>query len=84
MPLNNGKRPPVCVNHPEDEMALLQSTKVEQTLHVLLLAEQDNKKPMTYNAIPEATAIDLYACKQCGYCETYLAEHELLQIQNLD
>lgn len=81
MPLNNGKQTPVCINHPDEEMVLIQSTKVEQTLHILLMGTQSNDNPITYDGIPEATAMNLYACKQCGYCEKYLAEHELQQIQ---
>lgn len=72
MPWKDGKV--FCLNHPELEM-IPQNEGNERTFHVIRLAtlsrhgriEMENK----------STGFDVYSCRECGYCETYLTAAEL-------
>ena len=81
MPLNNGKHPPVCINHPGEKMAVMKSNKTPSAVHGLMLINQKGGDPTQYEMASEVTGTNIYACKQCGYCEIYLVDAELKQIQ---
>jgi heterodisulfide reductase subunit A-like polyferredoxin len=76
MPRKDGKV--FCLNHPEAEM-VVQNEGNERSFHVVRMAtlsrwgkiELENK----------STGLDVYSCRECGYCEIYLtvAELELLR-----
>ena len=72
MPLKNGK--PHCVNHLEDEMVLLNQKNPK--LHTTVVLSELDDKGM-YTVTNYCTGMNFYACKICGYCESYLVPNEL-------
>jgi len=78
------KLPPVCINHPEEQMILLKGVQKASTTQVLLLAKASGEDPIKYSLEGEATGVYVYACRLCGYCETYLTSQEREQLLNLE
>lgn len=76
MPLKNDK--PFCINHPDEKMSLVQSDKVKGAYHGLLFIKPViTDGNVQYSAISEVTPVKLFACKICGYSESYLVNPEL-------
>ena len=85
MPLKQNKQfPPVCINHPDKKMTILESKRNQLYLHILPIVQQMEKPNITYQSAGEATGVKVYACQICGYCEIYLSKDELEQHQSLD
>jgi len=75
MPLKNNHR--YCLNHPDVELTIIQ---LPDQVHMMPLAviNQDG-----YAAISQATGLNAYSCKICGYVEFYLIESELASLKGL-
>jgi len=84
MPMKDNKLPPVCINHPEKRMMLLGGEKTSTSTHVFLLAKSSGDDPIKYSLAGEATAVSVYSCPLCGYCESYLTPYELKQRLDLE
>jgi len=77
MPLRNDRR--VCLNHPEEDLVPLQETG---TFHIVPLAKL--RQEGGYEGLPRATGVLVFACRICGYCETYLTEKEIDLLKTID
>ncbi len=77
MPLKNDRR--VCLNHPEEELVPLQE---EGMFHIYPLAQLE--KDGGYRGLHRATGALVFACRICGYCETYLTDKEIDLLKTID
>ncbi|MBC8179715.1 hypothetical protein H8E88_01205 [candidate division KSB1 bacterium] len=76
MPLKNTKKTPVCFNHPDQLLVLVNDSDPSLFHSIGMAIEKDG----TFHLVMKGSGTNLFACPICGYCELYLIPTELKHI----